>query len=216
MKMNSKIIALAIVAMFCLTACADIAASDESDGQEKTYRLYIEVIDGKGETTYNKWISANAESTVNGYISAFSNEYNAAVKELKGMGNYDRYYIDNSWNGITFHYDSDMYYATTFYNNDGKWTDITDIVNDYLNASSVAVVLCPVDSYYNFYYLSSLPAGADANNYVKGDYGFMYLPHAGPSGFESPIMMFAIIILAVIIVIVLVIIVVKGKNKNTV
>jgi len=217
MKMNSKLLALAVVAMFISTA-ATVAVADEDDAGDKTYRLYIEVIDGKGNNVYSTWISESGESSVKGYINAMNEDYTTAIKNsgLKSLGNTDKYIINDSWGGVTFKYDSNYMYAATFYAKDGKWAEVSDLAGDYVNSGSAAIIFCPVESFYNFFYLESLPVGADANNYLKGDYGFMYLPDVSPSGFESPVMMFAIVILAVIVVIVLIFIIVKSKGKKTV
>ncbi len=217
MKMNSKILTVAVVAMFCATAFA-VAAAEDDGASDKTYRLYIEVIDGKGNTVYSKWISETSGASVKEYIAAMNADYSKAITEagLKSLGNVQKYYVDDSWGGVTFNYDTEYVYAATYYAKDGKWAEVTDMSNNYVDSSSAAIVLCPVDSFYNFFYLEKLPVGADANNYLKGDYGFMYLPDQAPNGFESPVMLYAIIALVIIVIIALILVVVKSKKKKTV
>ena len=188
MKTNTKILAFAAVAMFCIAAFA-VAVSDDADAAEsKRFNLYVEVLDSEGNVVFGQWVYATGEKTAAGYVAAMDPAIKAAMKDAKNVGATEEYGVSESSYGIRTDSDPD-YWAACFSNINGKW-DYLSPSSQYYETDSAAVIFAPQESYYDFFYISELPEGADASKYLfhHDDYmgdGYLLLPNTSATSYEK-------------------------------
>lgn len=214
MSKSSKILAVAVVAMFAMTAFAVVAS--ENDAANKSYHFYVEVLDEKGDVDAKGWSSFSCEKNNSAWAAQATNGF----QDVMGMVLNDvrDYYVTGNDDGVRFVYDSTEYWPACFFNKDGKWALVSDVKNEYINADSVAVVMYSPDLYGEMFYAIELPVGADAKDYlfVEESWGsfYMKLPTASPNGYDSGNMTLYIVIgvIAVIIIIAAVYFVIRKKK----
>ncbi len=207
MKMDSKILAVAIVAMFAATAFVAVVGDEADAADKKTFHLYLEVLDEDGKVVFGKWISASGEATIEGYVAAMDPAIKEAVKNSKDIGEVADYGVSpSSYGGIKFNSDSD-YWAAVTTNDGGKWAYMTDTTAGYISADSAAVICCPSDIYYDYFYLPELPEGANEKDYIYYEDpwmggGWHLLPNTSATSYEGlGVMLYVIIAIVVIVVI---------------
>ncbi len=214
MKTNTKILAVAVVAMFAMTAFVSIA--DESDAANKTYHLYIEVIDKDGKTVASGWESFDSE--VNN--SAWAAQATVAFQKVLGkyINDVKDYYITGNDDGVTVVYDSAAFWPATYFNKDGKWAWVENTKTAYTGADSAAIIMWDPSLYGTLFYADELPVGADAKDYlhVEQSWGSFWakLPSTAPNGYGGDNTLIYIIV-AVVVIIVIVGAVVMMKKKKT-
>ncbi len=238
MKANSKILAIAVVAMFCATTTiAAEMAEDTEAADQKTYHLYVEFVDEKLHVTHGVWISFSCEKTIEGYAAAADKALKDAIKDFKDIGNVSDYGVikDPKYGGVSFTYDGskDGIWPSTFYNNDGKWAKVGDTTEDYINADSAVVLYHPakLDAYVTlvdptatgpFYFnASELPDGAQVKDFIvtTSEWGTTYdfKPNAGPNDYSkksNTILYVAIAIVVILVILALAYYFLVAKKKN--
>jgi hypothetical protein len=214
MKMNTKILAVAVVAMFAMTAFVSFA--DDSDAANKTYHLYTEVIDADGNTVASGWESFECEQNNSAWAAA------ATVAFQKVMGKYVNdvrdYYITGNDDGVSVVYDASALWPATYYNKDGKWAWVEDTKTAYVGADSSAIIMWDPALYGTLFYADELPVGADAKNFihVEQSWGSFWakLPSTAPNGYGGGADYTLYIVAAVIIIIIVIAAVFFLKKKN--
>ena len=212
MKMNTKILAVAVVAMFAMTAFVSFA--DDSDAANKTYHLYTEVIDADGNTVASGWESFECEQNNSAWAAA------ATVAFQKVMGKYVNdvrdYYITGNDDGVSVVYDASALWPATYYSKDGKWAWVEDTKTAYVGADSSAIIMWAPALYGTLFYADELPVGADASKFVYVEQGWgsfwMLLPQTSVTGYDSGMLLYIVIAIVIIVIIVAAVFYMKKKN----
>jgi len=215
MKMNSKILAVAVVAMFVATAFAVVATEDNdaASGEQKTYHLYIEIIDEDMKVTAKQWSTFTCEKNNAAWAAKATVELQKVVEGQ--VNSVKDYYVNPSTMWIVYPEDS-KWWASTFYGEKGKWALIDDVSTQYVENDTTAITLCPTTIYSDCYYISELPVGADASKYLHiqlfgGDQYFL-LPQTSVTGYDSGMLLYIIIAVVIIVIIVAAVFYMKKKN----
>lgn len=131
-KKNSKLMAMAVVALFCFSAIAVIVASDDdSSAASSTHKMYIETINASGVTTKSQWIIFEFDGTAADYAL----KANEAVKKY-GYDNLGVSYDSGDY--ISFDYPA--YNVGVWYEKDNVWT-YTDKTAQQLPASNATALM---------------------------------------------------------------------------
>ncbi len=223
MKMNYKILAVAVVALFAATAFVAFAG-EETDAANKEYNIYFEVLTADGKVTASDWKSFEYDGTNADWAAKVAPLYKEFVqKNASKARDVDAYTVTANSTGISFGYDGKpyTYWAGTFYNKSGSWSMVFDTSEDYTGSNTASVRVYETGAYGVFIDATELPVGADATKYYSyeaswapGTTMYTLLPSSAVDGYSSGDMTLYIII-AVIVVIVIVAAVVVVKKKKT-
>lgn len=207
MKMGSKILTVAIVAMFCATAFAVVA--EENDAADKTtYHIYIQLNDNTiNAKPIEMWLEpydASAKSTEEFFKALKSGLDKAKISYvindtwLSKIGDYATH---GEW-GSTSYYGFASYYA------DGKdWKEVTT----YAEGTTVAIVF---DKYLTMDEYNAL-SEKDKAKYYNNPYGWAsLLPTVSTTGWESSSNMGMFLIIGAIVVVVLIVAVFLYTKKQ--
>lgn len=134
MKSNSKLLGVAVVAMFCVTAFAVAADSDDSSAASTNdYFVYLVVISEDGKEVSNiGWTHFVAENSPEKYVKGLNDAFN-------GRYNLVASYSSGESSSISFKYNSSANVAT-YYLKDKAWAKSTDTVKDYTGSTAVLVI----------------------------------------------------------------------------
>jgi len=204
MKMSGKLLAVAIVAMFCVTAFAVVA--DENDAADsKTYHFYVEILDEKGELVVGQWHTFTCEKNNSAWAAQATSAFQSVMASY--VNSVRDYYVVGNEEGVRFYYDSDEFWPACYYSKDGKWALVSDTATEYINADNTAIVMYPPSLYMKMFYATELPVGADAKDYIYveeswGSY-YMKLPNAGvPNNSDMTLYLIigAIVVIAIVVI----------------
>ena len=208
MKMNSKILAVAVVAMFAATAFAVMADSEEDDGANVTYHFYLQLNDDTiNEVPINKWLvsyDASSQSKAS-YIAGLKYALDKAGLEygigdsgwLSFIGDYQTH---GTWDNITDYYSFAIYYA------DGdKWVT----TSTYDEGTTFAIVF---DKYLWQFEYDELSEKEKAKYYDSGWGYASKLPTVGTTSYDSSMLYIIIGVVAIIVIIAVVFFVMKKKK----
>ena len=71
MKANSKILAVAVVAMFCTTAFVAAELSEDSQAADtQDYHIYLTFLNDKGQVTHSLWLNFSSTKDAASYADA--------------------------------------------------------------------------------------------------------------------------------------------------
>lgn len=196
MKMKSKVLAVAVVAMFCATAFA-VVATEDNDADKVTYNIYIQLNDNTINTKpIEKWLDsyeAPSKSKAN-YIAALKAGLDKAglkyeMSDSGWLSSIGDYATHGEWGSLAY-YGFAVYYA------DGKEWEPT---SSYEEGTTFAIVF---DKYLTESEYKEL-SDKDKEKYEHNDYGYAtLLPTVSTTSWESSNMMLYIIIAVVVIVII--------------
>lgn len=104
MNGKARVLAVAVVAMFCLTAVAVAEHADDSAAaDQKTYHIYVEFMaKEKLKVTHGVWIEFSCEKSPSQYAEAANKALKDAVKGFDDIGDVNMYGVTNSEWGISF------------------------------------------------------------------------------------------------------------------
>jgi hypothetical protein len=208
MKMNSKILAVAVVAMFAATAFAVLADSEDDDAANVTYHYYLQLNDDTSNAVpINKWLvsyDASAQTAAN-YLDGLCYALQKAELDYEFTGNWivniGGYESHGSWDNISDYYGFAVYYAS---GNEWKATSTYD------EGTTFAIVF---DKYLWQFEYEEL-SDKDKAKYLYNDWGYATkLPTVGTTSYDNT-MMYIIIAVVVIIIIIAIIFFVMKKKKN--
>lgn len=199
MKMGSKILTVAIVAMFCATAFAVVA--EENDAADKTtYHIYIQLHDNTiNAKPVDMWLDAYDASAQNkdNFITALKAGLDKAkmsydISESGWLSKIADYATHGEW-GSTSYYGFAVYYA------DGK---VWKSTSTYDEGTTFAIVF---DKYLTDGEYKAL-SDADKEKYEYNDWGYAtFLPTVSTTAWESSSNMGMFLIIGAIVVVVLII-----------
>ena len=215
MKMNSKILAVAVVAMFVATAFAAVATED-NDAANKTYHLYFEVLDDDGKVVASSWTTFDCEVNNSAWAAKATVAFQSVMEKI--VNDVRDYYVTGNEDGVRFHYDSSAYWPACWFVDKGKWTLVEDTATSYTESDTVAVTMYAPDLYGELFYADELPVGADAKKfaYVEQRWGsfWMLLPQTSVTGYDAFGGMLLYIVIAIVIIVIIVGVFVYTKKKN--
>ncbi len=205
MKMNTKILAVAVVAMFAVTAFTFVA--DENDAADKvTYHFYIQCNDETlNATPINKWLDAyEAESqSKDSFIAGLSASLDKAdidydIGTSGWINSIGEYATHGEW--LAEYYGFAIYYA------DGEEWEST---STYAESTTFAIVF---DKYLSSAEYEELTED-EQKNYLDSGWGYATkLPTVSTTGYDNSMMMYIIIAVVVIIIIAAAVFFLKKKN----
>lgn len=132
---SSKILAASVVVLFCFSAMAVIFSTDDSSAaDEKTYTVYIEVINGTGIVSSTEWVQFTSESTNDKLIEnankAFANVGLSKVSmAITPAGDYIGITYGASYNNASYYADGDT------------WKEVVNTTKDYVDNTTWAFVV---------------------------------------------------------------------------
>jgi hypothetical protein len=210
MMTKSKILTVAIVAMFCATAFA-VVATEENDADKVTYHIYLQLNDNTiNEKPIEKWLDpydANSKSKDN-YLAALKAGLSAAkldyvISDSGWLSSIGDYASHGEWGSLE-------YYGFAIYYADGKNWETT---STYDEGTTFCIVF---DKYLTQSEYDKL-SDKDKEKYYDSGWGYATkLPTVSTTAWESNNTMLYIIIgiVAVIVVIAVVFFVMKKKNAS--
>jgi len=209
MKMGSKILTVAIVAMFCATAFAVVA--EENDAADKTtYHIYIQLNDNTiNAKPIEMWLDsydASAQSK-EGFFAALKAGLDKAkitydIADSGWISKIGDYATHGEW-GSTSYYGFSVYYA------DGKVWKTTS--GDYNEGTTLSVVF---DKYLTDEEYKAL-SDADKAKYEYNAFGYAsLLPSVSTTAWESSSNMGMFLIIGAIVVVVLIVAVFLYTKKQ--
>ena len=209
MKTSAKILAVAIVAMFCSAACI-VAVSDDSDADKVIYHYYIQLKDDTiNAKPIQKWLgsydatSQSKESYLTGLKKGLDD---AGLKYVMGASGWLTS-IDVFATHGDFDFESD-YYSFAVYYADGKEWKAT---STYEEGNTFAIVF---DKYLWQEEYDKL-SDKDKEKYHLDPYGYATkLPTVSTTDYKSGSDMTLYIIIGAIIVVALVVVVFVYVKKN--
>ena len=127
----SKFMAVAITAMFCITAVAVFAVGEDSSAATADHKIYIEVVGTDGAVTESAWVQFTSDGTADGFVKEANKAF--ALYGYSGvtltMGDYVSLTYNGSINNAT--------YAST----GTEWTVVMDTAKEYPAAAYLAFCL---------------------------------------------------------------------------
>ena len=216
MKMNSKILAVAVVAMFVATAFAFVATEDNdaASGEQKTYHLYFEVLNDDGKVVASSWTTFSCEKNNSAWAAQATVAFQSVMS--KYVNDVRDYYVTGNEDGVRFVYDSSAFWPACWYVEKGKWTMVENTATEYIESDTVAVTMYSPDLYGELFYAEELPIGADASKFVYVEQGWgsfwMLLPQTSVTGYDSGMLLYIIIAVVIIVIIVAAVFYMKKKN----
>ena len=211
METKSKILAIAVVAMFCATAFAITAAEDDDAADKATYHIYIQLNDSTiNATSQEKWLNAydaDAKSKDN-YLKALKSGLDAAnlkyeISDSGWLSSIGDYKTHGDWGSV-------QYYGFAVYYADGNTWKTT---STYDEGTTFAIVF---DKYLTDDEYKAL-SESDKAKYEYNTYGYAtLLPKVSTTSWETPAdntMIYIIVaIVAIIIIAVIAIYFIKKRN----
>ncbi|WII07570.1 hypothetical protein PED39_08240 [Methanomassiliicoccales archaeon LGM-RCC1] len=206
MKMNSKILAVAVVAMFVATAFA-VVATEDNDAADVTYHFYIQCNDDTSNAVpINQWLKAYTadEKSADNYLEALIEglqdaeiDYEMSGTWLVSIGSYESH---GDWHDYSTYYGFAVFYA------DGdKWKP----TNTYDESTTFAIVF---DKYLSVEEYNAL-SDADKAKYSYSEYGYAQkLPTVGTTAYDNTMMLIIIAIIVIVVIAVAVFFFMKKKN----
>ncbi len=172
----SKFMAVAITAMFCITAVAVFAVGDDSSAAaDKTHKVYLEIIDADGTVSDTGWVQFTSDGTKDGFVKE-------ANKAFAFYGYSVTFSVSDSYIGVSYGTSSNI---ATFSIVDGKWVAVTDTVATYPAAEYLA--LCLNNGYISTDVYNALEESAKAEwTYVNYGYGYDYIKNPAGKTSECP------------------------------
>ncbi len=160
----SKFMAVAITAMFCITAVAVFAVGEDSSAADTTHKVYVEIINTDGTVDETGWVQFTSDGTAAGFIK----EANKAF----ALYGYDVVFsAADSYIGIAY---GTSYNNATYSIVDGAWTAVTDTVATYPAAAYLA--LCLDNGYISTDVYNALEDADKASwTFVNYGYGYDYI-----------------------------------------
>lgn len=127
----TKILTVAITALFCLTVAGAVVASDDSSAADVTaHNIYIEVVeDSAGTVSSSFWMLVECENTVDAFI-----EKTNAVAKAGGVP----LEVGKSGEWLTLSYDGGGSIAC-WYGKDGAWAPVSDTAGTYPSAEFIGL-----------------------------------------------------------------------------
>ena len=131
-KHASKIMAIAVVSLFCFSAFAVIVScNDDSSAENKSYYLYLETINASAINTKSQWITFECDGTAADYVTKLTD----AVKKY-GYDNLSASYTDGDYLSFTY----PDFNVGVWYEKDNVWT-YTDKTAQQLPGSKGAALM---------------------------------------------------------------------------
>ena len=132
-KNTSRLMAIAVVALFCFSAIAVIVASDDdSSAASSTHKMYIETINASGINTKSQWITFDFDGTAADYAV----KANEAVKRY-GYDNLAVSYTGGDY--ISFDYPAGN--VGVWYVKDNVWTFTNKTAQQLPSSNATALML---------------------------------------------------------------------------
>ena len=129
---NKKTLAIAAVAMFCLSAVAVVLAIDDSsaDDEKKTYNMFVEIINADGHTVAKTtWVRFTCDATNESLVEEASKAI-AATPGLEKMSiTLGKYGPSVSYTG--------GHGSSCFYEKDGDWARVSKGSENYLSTTTI-------------------------------------------------------------------------------
>ena len=175
---TSKLVALMIVSLFCVTAFAVVFSEDTAAADTKTYRIYVEVIDDDGTVETAEWVKFNSEATNEAWAKA-------ATAAMKAYGIADVTFTVND-GGIWVNSAAPGYNAT-YYAEGEKWVSITDIKTQYVEKTVIGMAV--QNGYISETVYNDLSPESEKANWTYvgygGDYDYMKLLEAKANAYPE-------------------------------
>lgn len=172
---TSKSLAIAIVALFCISAAGTLSASDDSSAAStREYNLYVEDVDAAGAVIKSDWILFSAE----GNFKSFSEN---ATKAIHAAGFSKLSIVEDIDYGLSIFYD-DVGYNACYYASNGAWASVMKAQEDYIPNSIIGLAVN--HGYISSAAYSALPATEQAKWQYMGwgdDYDYMKVLDVQPS-----------------------------------
>jgi len=157
---KGRIIAMAALAVLIAGALVCVYSDDQSDAaSEKSYQIYVEVIDSSGKVTDTQRVYFSAEPNNEAFVAAA----NAAFKEVSMPIE-----LSITDNGITVDYNGSLNNAC-YYSDGSDWVAISDAATEYAKNNKIALAV-------NNGYISTATYNAlsDRIAWQKSEYGDPY------------------------------------------
>ena len=130
---SKKLLAAAVVAMFCITAYAVIDTGDASDAASKKYELYVEILGDDHTVEDYAYVYFESDADNEKYCKAANDALSKA-----GYGDVTFTYSEEY--GISVAYKGDIYNAC-YYSDKTSWVAITDTAVDYINNAKAGLAV---------------------------------------------------------------------------
>lgn len=169
----SKFMAVAITAMFCITAVAVFAVGEDSSAADTTHKVYIEVVSADLTVSEDAWVQFTSDGTVDGFVKSANDAF--------ALYGYPEVVFTTSEKMISVSYATSGNNACYSYV-DNKWTAVGDTVATYPAAAYIA--FCFNNGYISAEKYDALDETAKASwSYIGwgGDWDYMKSPEAETS-----------------------------------
>ncbi len=130
---SKKIIAASVVALFCVTAYAIIAADSSDAASTENYEIYVEIIGTNGSVNDAAFVYFESEKDPAKFVDAANAAFKAA-----GLTNLKLFYDD--WIGIEYEAGGNDINGS-YFSDGSKWVTVSDTTSEYLSHSKLAMVV---------------------------------------------------------------------------